>query len=364
MTDYIVSEDGKFSVRENAFSFELDTPENGLYRLSAGGIAFTSLYAKPGDFSEELALPVQQKPHRAENGLEVSFDASSRIPFGNVPVEIERKYRIGSGTFTCVSDFALKNSFELKDFSGGGLEITGVKLFAVSAPPKTGCVMPEPEMKELNNVKDGETFYDSNMPPVRLSLKNNADNAEFSIGGDYWKWINASRIDGESRFTITRKGDTLLFAWQIYTFKPAAPDALPPPGRPWRLSYMITWSNDTENAGKTKNYKDILDVGAMKFPESAYALGADSVRSKLPCFESGPVINAMKRWVRSKLADAEEGDIFAIKGVQAAFCFDASHMDRPKLKMLPHRGTGAIHDFIRWANRQLAVKGASLEKIG
>ena len=78
------------------------------------------------------------------------------------------------------------------------------------------------------------------------------------------------------------------------------------------------------------------------------------------CLCSSGALNSLKKWLRSNLAAAEEGDVFAVTNILPHYCVSAGHMERAKLHSLPHWDLASLLEFKRWANRQLASRwGAS-----
>lgn len=361
--EFIYDKNGRASVTEKNFSFKMDLPQRGCFTLAVGKkLVIESLLAKPGDFSEELALENPRRLHRAENGLELSIDAKSPIPFG-APHSIERKYRISDGEFNCVNDLVLGHSFEMKDIDAGGLAFENVDSFSFMLPPENGIELSEKEMTSFADIADGQIVYEGKDAFLSLTLKT-ADGIKtvFGTAGDYWRWVNALRIDGISRFTLVRENNKLVYKWHIYTFVPAAPDALPPSGRNWRMTYFIEWKNENAKPD-TVDYKDTFDVSTFEFPKTACAMDAEGNRTNEVCFSAAPAINILKKWLRSKLAEAAENDVYALINTKNHFCCDASHMERPKLGKLPHWDRGPFKEFVRWANRRLAASGAKLVVI-
>ena len=118
----------------------------------------------------------------------------------------------------------------------------------------------------------------------------------------------------------------------------------PPPGRNWNITWSIQWGDPADADAK---YADVLDLRA-ECEECACAQATE---------------NYLKKWVRTHLASAKEGDVFAVAIEGGRFCRRAGHLDRGRKKDLPHWDLPALREFARWANRQLRKSGAELVLI-
>ena len=153
---------------------------------------------------------------------------------------------------------------------------------------------------------------------------------------------NAARIgDGVSTFIVRCEGGDLICTWSLYAFAPSAPDTPPPPGRNWNITWSLQWGDPASADGK---FTDVLDLRA-ECAECACAQATE---------------NFLKKWVRTRLASAKEGDVFAVAVEGGRFCRRAGHLDRGRKKDLPHWDLPALREFARWANRQLRKSGAGL----
>ncbi len=327
-----------FFTESSRAAFRMDTPEYGQFELAAAdGITVRSIYASFGDgITEALALRERRKPHVAETGLEVSLDSVNPIPFGTEP-KVERTFRFNGESLHVQTTFGMRHSFRMKEIGAGGLIFSGniAKTVITDLSGKT-------EELDAAAIADDTTVYDDSKPPLRFAALTDAGTGlEFEIGETIWRWINAERIGGTSRFTITKRDGVFYFNWQIFTFKPETEESLPPDGRDWRIQYAIHCSGG-ETAAETPVFKAVFDA------------------KDITCFSAAPALNSLKKWVRRQFADVQEGDVFAVVNAKTHICRNAAHMDRAKLKELLHWDKPALDDFSRWANRQLARYGAAL----
>ena len=325
--------------------FELDKPASGLFTLTPfDGFVVTSLEAVPGEYPESMALSVLRRPHHADDGAEVSFDCESRIPFG-VPMMIAHRYKLDASSLAVQTSFEMPHAFELRSLAAGGLRFHGdVAEYSIVKPPQAEGVVKEPAMVPLD-APDGTELYRGATPPLALILRLSDGRAvRFETGKDVWRWANAARIgDGSSTFIIRREGADLVYTWSLYAFAPSSPDTPPPPGRNWNITWSLQWGGP-EDSGSGGPFADVFDLRA-ECAECACAQGVE---------------NALKKWVRTRLASAGEGDVFAVSVGGGRFCRRAGHLDRGRKKDLPHWDLPALREFSRWANRQLRKSGAKL----
>ena len=325
--------------------FELDKPASGLFTLTPfDGFVVTSLEAVPGEYPESMALSVLRRPHHADDGAEVSFDCESRIPFG-VPMMIAHRYKLDASSLAVQTSFEMPHAFELRSLAAGGLRFHGdVAEYSIVKPPQAEGVVKEPAIVPLD-APDGTELYRGATPPLALNLRLSDGRAvRFETGKDVWRWANAARIgDGSSTFIIRREGADLVYTWSLYAFAPSSPDTPPPPGRNWNITWSLQWGGP-EDSGSGGPFADVFDLRA-ECAECACAQGVE---------------NALKKWVRTRLASAGEGDVFAVSVGGGRFCRRAGHLDRGRKKDLPHWDLPALREFSRWANRQLRKSGAKL----
>lgn len=355
--------DNVFYTAETASAiFRMDQPDYGSFTYeTTSGLKARSLFAQFSDFSESLALRGRRKPHVSENGEELSLDTENPIPFGAEP-KVSRMFRCSENALAVATTYSMRHSFKLQSVFAGGLAFSGtISKFAIrSMPEQAGRIENDLVWQMFADTKDETVLFDSAVPPLRvITAAADGSTLTFELGEDIWRWINAKRISGTSRYTITRKDGKLVFAWQLYTFTPDHEETLMPDGRDWRLHYRLLAGTETPEQIKAADCKAVFDLCKAKVQSSALL----SDGSKTICFSAAPALNAFKKWVRQQFADAQEGDLFGLKVCGDHLCLNAAHMDRAKLKELPHWDAPAIAEAVRWADRQLAKYGARLALI-
>lgn len=361
MMDWNFEKDGDdvlFSAETECASFRMDQPEYGSFVYeTASGLKAVSLFAQFGDFSESLALHSRRKTHVSESGTELSLDMESPIPFGTEP-KITRTFRCDENTLAVSTTYSMRHSFKMQSIFAGGLEFSGKisRIALVTMPECAGKISDGSEWRSMDCISDNSVVFDSAVPPLRLiAAASDGSTLTFELGEDIWRWINAKRISGTSRYTVTRNADKLVFAWQLYTFAPENEETPMPDGRDWRLHYRLI-AGCPENGPAMSDCKAVFDLSKAKVQSSALL----SDGSKMPCFSAAPTLNLFKKWVRQQFADAQDGDLFGLKVCGDHLCLNAAHMDRAKLKELPHWDAPAIAEAARWAERQFAKYGANL----
>lgn len=362
MMDWNFEKDGEdvlYSAETGSATFRMDQPEYGRFSFeTASGLKADSMFAQFGDFSESLALRSRRKPHVSESGEELSLDTENPIPFGAEPTVL-RTFRCDERSLAIATTFSMRHSFKMQSLFAGGLEFSGkIDRFAIQAvPEQAGVIGNERSWQKLDSVADGAVLFDSAVPPLRLiTAAADGSTLTFELGEDIWRWINAKRISGTSRYTVTLTGEKLVFAWQLYTFTPENEETPMPDGRDWRLHYRLLAGSAAPETVKAADCKAMFDLCKAKVQSSALL----SDGSKTVCFSAAPTLNLFKKWVRQQFAEAQDGDLYGIKVCADHLCLNAAHMDRAKLKELPHWDAPAIADAVRWADRQLAKYGARL----
>lgn len=363
MPEIIQEADGRLVLAHDGAAFRMDAPEYARFTLETpAGIKLASLGAVPGEFPETLALRSPRRTHVLAGGSEVSLEASNTIPFG-AEAALKHEFLLTPGAVGVTTDFILRNSFQMKSISAGGLEFSGtVAKIGVTPFPRCAGPVPAPEWREVAQLESGTVLYDGAEPPLRLiAASPDGAEVEFEAGEDLWRWCNASRAGGSARYTAIWKDGLLTFTWQLFTWQPAAPDDPPPAGRNWRIRYRLLWRSPKKKSARSPKYKAVFDASAFAPPESAFLCGRDGEKvADRACYSASKSLNALKKWLRQQLGDAKKGDVFALTGVTPALCFSAAHMERARLGELAHWDGPALAEFSRWADRQLAAKGARL----
>ncbi len=356
--EFAYDDNGVPFLQEDRLSFRINTPETGLFTLKQGTVTLTTLPAVPGDYPETMALQKKCRPHASADGSECSLDTESYIPFGTEPA-IERKYTFTNSRMTVRTDFVLRHSFEIRSIVGGGWKASGIKHFKISCKGSKAGAPNHEKTIDFQSLEDGATVYDKEHIPLILRLVG-MDNKplDFELGASVWRWDLPSRLPGKARFIIRKEKDSLCFYWNLFEYTAPAPEAVPPHGRNLRFIWSLNWGTPE----KIKTPKAVFDTEEYQWPESAKVMGKDGkTLENLPCFQSAKVLEILKSWLRSNLADAEEGDTFVLRvPAEDSVCCSAAHEDRPRKELLIHWDRDGKLDFQRWANRQLLVKGAKL----
>jgi hypothetical protein len=342
--------------------FASDTPSVADHTLKTGTFTLRTLPVEIGELNETMSLASKRRLHNSEDGSELMFETVNTIPFGAEP-EIRRKIRISEGLICCAMDMVMRASCPLTTLSAGGIVISGgFRKIGLILPPQKGSEPAMQESRDWPEIKEDEVLFDAPYPPLGLTLTAEKERLDWMIGDDLWRWTNAERIGGgKARFVITKKEQGLRMEWKLFEKTPVRSDEDEPvPGRNWRLTWAAAWT--ALPLPRKKRAARVFDLGAFDWPENARAAASLKKNKTLQpgCFCSMAVQNTLKKWIRSNWDEAKDGMVFELKNVQPRYCVNASHVDRPKFKSLPHWDMMSILEFRRWAGRLLAKKNAQL----
>ena len=237
-TEY--SDDGSVSCKTASLCVTTDTPSVDAFTLKIGkDFTLSTLPVRLGELSESMALKAKRRPHTSDDGGEVLIEQENAIPFGSEPV-IRRKVRLSEHLLNVTMDIEMRASNEMKDISAGGVVISGTvgRIRFAGMPPKGEFTPDFSQEKDFSAAADGTVFYEEAFPPFGLVIESERSVLELIVGDDFWRWTNAERIGGTSRFAFVKKDGALHFTWQIFTLKP---DTEMPAGRNWRLTWAASW---------------------------------------------------------------------------------------------------------------------------
>ena len=319
----------------------------------AGEISAKTLPVKIGDLPEKTALRGKRRPHMAENGKECTLELENNIPFGEEP-SVARKIHVEEKLLSCTLDIRMRASCHVKSISVGGLEIAG----AVRK-----VIFPVENNKEVDfeALEEGTVFYDEKTLPALAVFETKKSSIAFAPGDDLWRWEFAGRFHGTSRFYMKKEEGKVKFYWEIFTLDPGVEEI--PDGRNIRLTYLLSWKVRRAEKVKKLKIKESFNMASAVFQESFCRKNADETLEKTGCFACQGTENILKKFVRQRLENAQEGDCFAITDIQPGICWNASHLERAKAKNLRHQDLAALVDFRSWAKRQLGRKGANIELV-
>lgn len=364
--------DGAVACESPALRIVTDTPGVDAFTLRIGkDFTLSTLPVKIGELSETMALEAKRRPHTSEDGSEILIEQENAIPFGSEPA-VKRKIRLSEELLSVTMDLEMRASCEMKEISAGGVVLAGPveKVRFLGMPGKGDFVPVFSEEKDFAAAEDGAVLYDEAYPPFGIVAEAGKNAVDLIVGDDFWRWTNAGRIGGTCRFIVEKKDGALRFLWHIFTLKP---DTEMPAGRNWRLTWAASWHLSGRKKAKKPAWKSVFSLNGVEWQDAARALlsvrksakkrQGSSGKKNPVCLCSGGALNLLKKWLRSQLAEAGEGDVFAVADVVPHYCVSAGHMERAHFESLPHWDLASLLEFRRWANRQLAVRGARLELI-
>lgn len=296
--------------------------------------------------SEQSALPSRLRPHVSEDEKEFSFDSKTVIPFGAEP-SVLRKYKITERIMHLTTDLVMRINPGMTDLTAGDFQVRG-DIEKVMIYDTDGI------LKEA----EGDLLYEGTKPPLSVIFQSKSGAMlEISTGEDVWRWSMAEQLGGTSLFKIERAEFGIRYTRELFHWIPKKEEQ-PPPGRVWRFNVLISWCNaKTPRPRRPSNPKAFLDCAS-----EAFAKGLCKENGNV-CFSANGTVNYLKKWVRSNLADLQEGDVLLLDNVSAGPCLNAAHQDRPRKKELLHWDLTALLEFKRWAEKQLNRSGATLKLI-
>ena len=354
MFTYDETPEGALFLAADHLTLTADTPSPRHTSLSIaeGEIIITILPVRIGELPEKSSLVKKLRPHLSADGESGELEMENLIPFGEEPTVI-RKCHMEKEYMLLSTDLRMRASCRPTLIDGGGLRVTA---------PLRKIFFPGSSMEDVEFAKleEGAILYDQQVPPLYVTFETKKSLGEFATGDDFWRWCNAEKFQGKSRFIIQKEGEnSLLFSWEIYKANAGLEEI--PQGRNHRFSALFGWKFKRSEKKKLPKIHESFNV--TEYPWEANACQKDEtgkVRTGTPCFAAPAVEKILKKWVRSRLENLPEGAVLALEGVEPAICMNSAHMERPKVKLLPHNSLGALLDFQSWANRLLANKGASL----
>ena len=292
---------------------ELANGSRTLMRINRGTVA---------NFAEVSALPEIFRLHRAEDGFSASLESRSVIPFGS-EFKVERSVVMTDGAASMVTAVSACNRGEVGNITLESVEFPGpwakVTYLLYGDSKRHSCKFRE----------NGEFYNGSELPWFIQVEYRDGSKAEFMTGSDVWRHRSASRMEGVSAsFRITDVDGTLTFERNVLIYG----EETPVEKRPWQFDTLFAWSTP----------QDQTEVSGGKEVPVPGCLAARSVQKNL------------RHAVRSAESDLR------LTGYKAAFCEDASHLDRPGKKVLEHIDVQELFQFYCWANRQLSKKNLSL----
>jgi len=283
------------------------------FTLSLGRIAC-------GDFGEMSALPKKLRRHDSGDGLSVSVDTASQIPFG-CEYEVKRSIDFSDGFARVTTDIAALNH--------GRIAVLEQEPVLFTGPWRRleYLIRGETALRSAGPAPDRQLLYSGPEPVVLLRC--HADDgtaAEFLLGSDLWRHCAARRLGGDARFELVAEADTVSLERVPLIFDTALRPEIEVPKRPWRFSQTFAWRRG--GAAVTP-----APAGAESFTAAGCMLAA-----------------AVRRQIRSRIRSGE-GDL-RLTGVTPGSCTDAAHLERPGQGELEHCDLDELVALRLWGCRQ------------
>lgn len=347
---------GKPVLQEEAFTFTPDIPVTGSFQFQYGTFTVNGLDAVPGDYPLSMGVAGLRRPHASADGEECSLEMTDSVPFGAEP-EVQKRFEFSDGRMAVRTDFILRPSFEMRSITAGGLKVEGLAKLQIAEQVASGA-LEKGEVIDFAALPDGAEIYRKNLIPVTVDFFDcNGTKLSFELGNSIWRWDLPSRLPGTSLYTIRKEKDALMFYWNVFEFRGETPETPVPGGRNLRFVWSLRYDSASAEPETVK-----VEFDAVNYPWQKNCLIrlADGTYSKTPCFRAAGTIAVLKKFVRAQLADAAEGDVYAIRVPADLCCTSSAHEDRGKKDSLLHWGKDSREEFLLWANRQLSRNGAKL----
>jgi len=273
------------------------------------------------NFSEISALPELFRLHRANDGLTMSLESSSVIPFGS-EYKVDREITVSSGCALLNTQIAALNGGAVGDLELESLHFPG------NAATVEYQLYGENKFHRAKFRKDGEIYSGPELPRVVRVLHHDGTAVEMVSGSDLWRHRAASHLEGvDSLFTLSFDEAALCFTRRILIYAPEVPVEK----RSWQFQSVISWSvPENPVSGECR---DLEIPGCL-------------------CYRN--VQKALRSSVRGAVSNLR------LTGYKGGICMDASHLERPGKKEMEHCDLSDLIQLRNWACRQLCAKGFAL----
>ena len=272
-------------------------------------------------FSEVSALPEIFRLHRAEDGLSLSLETRSIIPFGS-EFQVERDVVITNGCASMTTSVAACNRGEVGNITLETIEFPGpwAKIsYRIWGEEKMHCC------KHRENAE----FYTGSELPWYIQVEYRGGvKAEFITGSDIWRHRAAAKMEGvTSAFRIADNDGTLVLERAVLIYdKETVVEK-----RPWQFESLFAWSVPCNG--------EVSEAAPLPIPG---------------CLAS----RKTQRSLRQSIRKAESS--LQLTEYTPQLCMESSHLDRSGKKELEHIDLQDLFQLYCWGNRQLFRKSMSL----
>ena len=272
-------------------------------------------------FSEVSALPEIFRLHRAEDGLSLSLETRSIIPFGS-EFQVERDVVITNGCASMTTSVAACNRGEVGNITLETIEFPGpwAKIsYRIWGEEKMHCC----------KYRENAEFYAGSELPWYIQVEYRGGvKAEFITGSDIWRHRAAAKMEGvTSAFRIADNDGTLVLERAVLIYdKETVVEK-----RPWQFESLFAWSVPCNG--------EVSEAAPLPIPG---------------CLAS----RKTQRSLRQSIRKAESS--LQLTEYTPQLCTESRHLDRSGKKELEHIDLQDLFQLYCWGNRQLSRKGMSL----
>ena len=272
-------------------------------------------------FSEVSALPEIFRLHHSEDGLSLSLETRSIIPFGS-EFQVERDVVITNGCASMTTSVAACNRGEVGNITLETIEFPGpwAKIsYRIWGEEKMHCC----------KYRENAEFYAGSELPWYIQVEYRGGvKAEFITGSDIWRHRAAAKMEGvTSAFRIADNNGTLVLERAVLIYdKETVVEK-----RPWQFESLFAWSVPCNG--------EVSEAAPLPIPG---------------CLAS----RKTQRSLRQSIRKAESS--LQLTEYTPQLCTESRHLDRSGKKELEHIDLQDLFQLYCWGNRQLSRKGMSL----
>ena len=349
---------------------------------------------KFGAFGENSGIVKKLRSHETMDESAHSIEMLSVIPFGSEP-KVARNINFAKNHAKVVTDIEIKSSLPVKKLYVDNFTLSG-KITEIAVVDEQNFAENNinwQKIKDLNFTdNDGKKFnlYKSERPFLILLVKNSSGGIfEVGTGDDLWRWQSALNKDNlSSEFIISVDEKANVEVERLVLDLSANADSKLE-SRNWRFKWYFAWQDADFKVNKTVMLSKMLDDAKVlkinkktskikdfteenlifkfteeSFDKAAYLVDSDVQLLNAPCFEAPSTIKALRKWLRSIIANVNSNvKTISLISQNNVLCFNATHLNRGMLEQLVHLDINAKMDFWIWANQQCLKRNLNFELL-
>ncbi len=342
------------TINTDAWRAEFSLAEETLMRFYLGGRLMLCL--KPLQIntqSEAQSLAKKARIHRKIDGLSLSYNASTLIPFGSEP-EINRDFDFSDGFARVIQDINPGRQAAAEKLTIDSMTLPGPwSRIAVVRIPTAGKSFPQLEWIDLDGKAD-KVLFDESYPFLAVILES-PDGKAFEIGSgdDLWRWGIAGDLPGcSAKFSVRAGKESAEIVRTPILFDTGSEDTSKAERRSWRFKWYFAWSGTALEKAASGSERITLDM--LDFAEKD---------AKHPCMHAAFSRKKLRQALRGVIGGKENADIVLINA-GTRICAQKSHLDRSTRKNFLHWDAWDLMELFVWANRKALAGGCTFRIAG